>query len=365
MYACPNCQRRLVGVRHPQGVFWTCEACGGRAVTVPVLRRTHVRDYVNQVWAYARDEKGVRRRPCPACNLKMLDVPIVHGGTAHWLDVCTRCYFVWFDPREYEQAPALPASSTPEASDAELSPKAREALAVETARRIGQGPSGIEEGPPDEWWELLPAFLGLPVEEGNPVQRRPWLTWSLVGLISLVSVAAFFNLDRVVDAFGLKPSEALRYGGLTLITSFFLHAGVFHLLGNMYFLWVFGDNTEDCLGRRRYALLLLLADMAGNLLHILGDPRSSVPCIGASGGISGVIAFYALQFPHARLGLYWRFVFYFRRILMPAWFAFLLWMALQIVMACMQVSGYSSVSALAHLGGATAGFVLWWMWRKV
>jgi membrane associated rhomboid family serine protease len=117
----------------------------------------------------------------------------------------------------------------------------------------------------------------------------------------LTFIFTLSNLHQIVMQFGLVPAELWRDGGITLITSFFLHGDLFHLIGNAYFLLIFGDNVEDQLGRWRYALVVLLAALAGDLLHVAADPRDTVPCIGASGGISGVIVFYALKFPQARL----------------------------------------------------------------
>jgi membrane associated rhomboid family serine protease len=132
----------------------------------------------------------------------------------------------------------------------------------------------------------------------------------------------------------------------------------------MYFFLIFGDNVEDVLGKWRFLALLLAADLAGNLLHILGAASSTIPCVGASGGISGIIAYYALKFPHARLGFLFRFYLLFKWVHMPAYAMFILWVGLQFVGTFMQLSGFSNVSALAHLGGAVMGLVFWVLTRK-
>jgi membrane associated rhomboid family serine protease len=92
---------------------------------------------------------------------------------------------------------------------------------------------------------------------------------------------------------------------------------------------------------------------------VAGDPRGEIPCIGASGGISGIITFYALQFPHARLGLFVRY----HWVNFPAWAALVLWAALQAVGVAQQLAGFSNVSALAHMGGAALGLLAWAAWR--
>ena len=281
------------------------------------------------------------------------------------IDVCTRCQFVWFDAREYEALPALPAVPGP---DDDLPPAARQALALmelkvirDRAERDNLGAQG-----PDEWWQWIPALLGMPVEADAPaVARLPWVTWGVALAVTLASAYAFVvNPEAAIDAWGLVPAAWWRDGGLTLVTSFFIHGGVLHLVGNMYFLLLFGDNVEEVLGRWRFALLLLAATLAGHAVHILGEPRSALPCVGASGGIAGVLAYYALRFPHARIGILWRFYFLFRWVRLPAYAMFLMWLALQFMGVWAQVRGFSHVSALAHLGGAAAGGLAWVLTRR-
>ena len=195
-------------------------------------------------------------------------------------------------------------------------------------------------------------------------QRKPWTTWLLSAAIICISLLAFLNLRDVVHRFGLIPAEATRLGGLTFVTSFFLHAGIIHLVGNMYFLLAFGHAVENFLRPPRYLILIALAAFVGDLAHIALDPRSQIPCIGASGGIAGVITFYALNFPRMRLAFLMRLGFvWFRWIRLPAWFVFVLWILFQIIGTLEQRAGMSSVSSAAHLGGAAVGLLGWLLWR--
>jgi membrane associated rhomboid family serine protease len=180
----------------------------------------------------------------------------------------------------------------------------------------------------------------------------------------MVSILAFFNLDAAIDSFGFVPAQAFRYGGLTILTSFLLHGGILHLIGNLYFLLIFGDNVEDYLGWRKYLLLILAATITGDCVHLLVASGSTTPCVGASGGISGVIVFYALQFPRARLGFLVRLYWQFRWLQIPAWGALILWLLMQSFGVVMQLSGFSNVASTAHLGGSAAGLLLWLWWRK-
>ena len=143
------------------------------------------------------------------------------------------------------------------------------------------------------------------------------------------------------------------------MTSFFLHGGIFHLLGNVYFLLILGDNCEDLLGPWKYLQLLVAATIVGGLAHVMTNFGSDVPCIGASGGISGIIAYYACRHPEAKVGLLLRFYWHFHWVYIPAGIAFLLWVLLQGALSWGQVNGFTNVAAMAHLGGAAVGVGSW------
>jgi membrane associated rhomboid family serine protease len=156
---------------------------------------------------------------------------------------------------------------------------------------------------------------------------------------------------------GFIPAQWHRYGGLTLITSFFLHSGWPHLVVNMYFLVVFGDNVEDRLGAGGFILLLLAGHGVGMLAHACFEPNPHIPCVGASAGISAVLAFYAVAFPRVRLGFIFWFRWVVRWVSMPAILALVIYSGLQILGAWLQISGIGSVSYLGHLGGLLVGLV--------
>ena len=372
MFTCPNCRSTLTRTWGAKGLFWTCSQCGGRAVGIPVLRATLGNDRVNTLWSRTFSAPGDSGKSCPICSRPMAPVIMGLPDQALELDVCKRCEFVWFDATEYEAIPPPPPKPREpgDVDEKELPQAAREALALYKVQRIAEEAraQGDNDPLPDEGWKTVPALFGLPVEmESNPLTRSPWVTLSVALLIAVISALAFNDLTNAVQRFGLIPAEAWRYGGITFLTSFFLHGGIWHLVSNLYFLIIFGEHVEDYLGRWRWLLLVGLAAVAGDLLHILIDPRTTLPSIGASGGISGLIAFYALKFPHARLGILMRFGFIFipRYIQFPAWCAFGLWLLLQFWGAHDQIAGFGRVSALAHLGGTAVGVALWWAWRKI
>ena len=360
---CPRCKVPLKEVQTSGGVFYGCDVCGGRAVTIELLRKRFTPETINPLWLHAMQGEGRVGLPCPSCRQPMIGVALPDQGEIS-VDVCQRCHFVWFDAHEVETL----VPRQPEPVVAELPQKAREMLAIAEVERLSKQAEGpdLDSAAPEESWKQIAAFLGMPVEFDAPEeQRRPWATWLLSGAIICASLLAFSNLREVVQRFGLIPAEATRLNGLTFVTSFFLHAGIIHLAGNMYFLLAFGHAVENFLRPLRYLALIALAAFIGDLAHIALDPRSQTPCIGASGGLAGVITFYALNFPRVRLAflMRWGFV-WFRWIRLPAWFVFVLWILFQIIGTLEQKAGMSSVSSAAHLGGAAMGVVAWVVWRK-
>jgi membrane associated rhomboid family serine protease len=293
----------------------------------------------------------------------MAEIPVEDGSSTFVLDICRACQTVWFDPHEYESLhPRDEAPPPPMPSLRDLPVEARERIVARQMEdiRTRAYAQQDESDRPADGWKWIVALLGLPVEmDGEPRTRTPWVIGGAAVAIAVVSLLAFTNLQDVVDSFGLVPTDPWRHGGVTLLTSFLLHGGIAHLLGNLYFLLVFGDNVEDALGHARTALLLVLASLAGDALHVLADAGSTDPCIGASGGISGLVAYYALRYPKMRLGFMWRILFFFRWFSMPAYVWFALWTVLQCFGAWSQVQGFSNVSALAHLGGASVGLAFW------
>jgi membrane associated rhomboid family serine protease len=356
MPTCPNCATPLNTIRQREGLFYRCPTCEGRAITMPQIRRVAGDRFVTSLLRQINANSFFGNRPCPFCGQRMrqfnsADPPLE-------LDACKPCGAVWFDPQEFETVPEGAVESPNE-----LNQRAAEAFARYRIEQMKE--RGVTDSEPDADWKAIPAFFGFPVEAGaEALSCRPWLTWGLSVIIAIVSISAFFNLKSVVETYGFVPAEPWRLGGLTWITSFFLHGGILHLVGNLYFLLIFGDNVEDFLGRTRYALLILAATLAGDIVHWLVAFNSTTPSIGASGGISGIIVFYALKLPQARLGFLFRYYWRFQWVQMPAWVALVLWLLMQTFGVFMQLSGFSNVAATAHLGGAAVGFALWMTWKK-
>ena len=189
----------------------------------------------------------------------------------------------------------------------------------------------------------------------------------LVELSQGARIEGFFQTWAVIPAeysvrTDLPPTQPFPFWA-TMFTAMFMHGGWLHLAGNMLYLWIFGDNVEDAMGRSRFLLFYLLCGVAASAAHILVEPASEIPSLGASGAISGVLAAYLVMFPARRVR-----VLLIRMITtMPAWIVIGFWVVLQFVNGIGQLAQTEQtggVAYAAHVGGFVAGIALVWLFRK-
>ena len=203
----------------------------------------------------------------------------------------------------------------------------------------------------------------IPLRDANPSSRTPWVTFLIIGL----NILAFLyevalpeaRLEQLIFTMGMVPARvtvfpaepAITFGDafLPLFSSMFLHGGWLHLIGNMWFLWIFGDNIEDRLGHLRYLLFYLVCGLGAGVAHTLFNLNSTVPTIGASGAVAGVLGGYLLLYPHARV-----------LTLIPALFLYMVELPAYIVLALWFVIQLFSGTASLGARDASAGGVAWW-----
>ena len=214
----------------------------------------------------------------------------------------------------------------------------------------------------------------IPLRDDNPSSIAPVVT---IGLIVGCVLVFLWQLSggpqqqmRITYAFGLVPAVLLRQAELpadvtvvppvlTLLTSMFMHGGWMHLIGNMLYLWIFGDNVEDSMGHGRFVVFYVLCGIAAALAQALPDPSSTVPMVGASGAISGVLGAYLLLYPHARVLVVIPFGFFLQTMRIPAGIVLLLWFGLQLLSNMFAGAGANGgVAFRAHIGGFVAGMLL-------
>ncbi|RMH48295.1 MAG: rhomboid family intramembrane serine protease [Alphaproteobacteria bacterium] len=205
-----------------------------------------------------------------------------------------------------------------------------------------------------------------PIRDHNPSRRTPLVTWALIAanILVFLSYWPLFSDERALAAFfndwALVPA-ALFYGeGETyrIFTSMFMHGGLMHLAGNMLFLWIFGDNLEDVLGHVGFLLFYLASGVAAALSQALIDPTSTIPMVGASGAIAGVMGGYLLLFPRARVDVLIIFVVFVQVIPLPAWMMLGFWFGMQVLSGTLAPPDMGGVAYWAHAGGFIAGAVL-------
>jgi membrane associated rhomboid family serine protease len=203
-----------------------------------------------------------------------------------------------------------------------------------------------------------------PLKDTEPSYSKPVVTFILI----VINVLAFlfetsldpYNRNAFIATYGMIPDE---FTWRTLLTSMFLHGGWMHLLGNMWFLWIFGDNVEDILGHGKFLLFYLACGAAAGLAQVLIDPSSRVPTVGASGAIAGVMGAYIVKFPHSRILSLVTIIFFFTTVEVPAWLMLIYWFFIQLFQGIGTI-GYSHISQgggvayMAHVGGFVAGAVL-------
>lgn len=230
-----------------------------------------------------------------------------------------------------------------------------------------------------------------PIRDDNPQILVPYATYGIIAINALVWVlvqglGAATPLAASVCRLGLIPGEFLDLvpvgtqiqvgpqsicvlGGTptwhTPITSMFMHGGWFHILGNMWFLWIFGNNVEDAMGSVRFVIFYLLCGLAAAALQIISDPDSTIPMVGASGAIGGVMGAYILLYPRVHVHMLIFLGFFVTTVAVPAVLMLGYWLAIQLLSGiASQATPGGGVAFWAHVGGFVAGAILVFVFRN-
>ncbi len=291
---------------------------------------------------------------CPRCDGAFETLEYARG-TALYIDRCKSCRGIWLDAGELKRIRAVTAQrrrltlESPPPADAQLRDLAG------TGRILEGGGSS----PGVYLFQLLTA---LPVEVDAPRQRFPWVTLGLI--LSCVAVFLYQLLgvtdqEAFIQAWAFVPERvAGGKGQVGLWSHMFLHGGLWHLLGNMYFLWLFGDNVEDRLNRFLFLAFYVACGLGAAGLHgaLTGD--GWVPTLGASGAVSGVMGAYLLLYPRRKMYQ----VLWFFQFKVSAGFYLFFWLFLQLVYGSFGVAG---VAWWAHVGGFGLGAGLLWLLSRL
>jgi|SRR5215831_15050501 len=213
----------------------------------------------------------------------------------------------------------------------------------------------------------------IPLRDENPSRTAPGITRALIALNCAFFIYELMlgpNLTGFIETWGMVPArlsadlaghgEPITAPLLTFVTSMFLHGGWMHLIGNMWFLWIFGDNIEDRLGHFGYLIFYLASGVVAASIQYFSAPHSRAPTIGASGAIAGVLGAYAVAFPGARVVTLVPFFPFFQVVALPALVVLGFWFVIQFFSGALSLGmrATGGVAWWAHIGGFAFGFIV-------
>lgn len=207
----------------------------------------------------------------------------------------------------------------------------------------------------------------IPIRDQIPTRRVPVVNYLLIVANVIVFILMWLagsDQEAMVWQFALIPSQVtagLDMGDITRVfTSMFMHGGIAHIAGNMLYLWIFGDNVEDAMGHGKYLLFYLFGGVIASLAHILTNPGSQIPTVGASGAIAAVLGAYLVLYPQSRVQTIIPLGYFMRITLLPASIVLGLWFVLQLFSGFLSLGGpdVGGVAFWAHIGGFVTGVVL-------
>ncbi len=358
MFKCPDCCEQLSRASDGDRIYWLCPHEHGRAITFSALKHELDPSFLKDLWQRVRSGSFPKDRPCPACRKPMFCVS-TQSSSSIVLDVCQVCTFVWLDYGELEQLPPNTKAKKP------LSSEGRLAICKLQSTIIADSKLNT----PDSPWKYVPALFGLPVRfHESTFERKPALITFTCAILAFIFSALAFFYPHIIESTALAPIKHRLWNlwlGRTLFQFTFVPVvpgNWWFLMSNLYFFIMFGNEVEEFLGRWKYTGLLLLSLSLGSFLHLMTYGGGAEFLVATGGAVAGVLTFYGLLLPHARLGFLLRVVF----VPFPAWLGLVMWALLQIFGA-----SYFSFEAeeakmiyTCNLGGALGGFLYWILHHK-
>lgn len=365
MYVCSECSLKLRPTEREGRRFYVCPNCLGRLIGFGQVRYFIGERGAGELWR-ASEHIEATGRPCPSCSRPLRPILSHHKKLNFEVDVCRICHILWLDQGE----DAHLYSSAEIRKKVHMEPhelqEYAQAVAGLASERYKEPDSLISTSGPNEIWKWIPGLLGLPIEiDERRLRIQPVTLWLVLIFILAVFVRSLGpgSLERLISSYAFIPDEAYRHFGFTWISSFFLHGGFLHMLGNFYYLLIFSDDVEDDLqSSMKFLGLLFGAHWAGLLLHMVATGNGKIPLLGASAGVFGVLAYYVMRFPQTRIGLFYIFLFkaYWLRFSAKWLVLFKVLMEVALTSVMWKKTG-GGVAHAAHVGGALFGFVIGYM----
>mgnify|MGYP001319335355 FL=1 len=208
-----------------------------------------------------------------------------------------------------------------------------------------------------------------PYKDDNPRILFPFVTYTIIGINSLVFIYQYFILPPdllgpIISTYALTPADPSVF---TVFTSMFMHGGLMHIIFNMWFLWIFGDNIESVLGHKRFVLFYLLCGVGAALLQIQINTGSQIPMVGASGAIAGVLGAYLIRFPRATVHVLVILIIFITFIRVPAMVVIGFWFLSNLTagLGTLGIEETGGTAWFAHLGGFVSGVVLNQIFKQI
>ncbi len=366
---CPKCLSDMTELEHQGVTIDVCPGCRGIWLDPGELAQLRgasedlpaAPDNIASGTRYLQTSTYI----CPRCQ-GGFDTFEYAPGTGLYIDRCKNCRGIYLDAGELKKIHTITGRrrllglESPSESDRALRETMRRERARHRAPTSGGDPGRSSSGAGVYFFQLL---TGMPVEVDSKRARFPAVTVTLIVINALVFL---FQLLAVQDAYHFYWTYAFvpeRFfhggldGGLGLFTSMFLHGGWLHILGNMYFLWVFGDNVEDRLNRGLFVVFYLFCGIAATLIHGVMTNHPEIPTLGASGAISGIMGAYLVLYPRRRMYQ----IIFFMQFRVSVAFYLLFWLGLQILYTSMGMGG---VAWFAHIGGFAVGALGIWLLKQ-
>ena len=212
----------------------------------------------------------------------------------------------------------------------------------------------------------------IPIRDQIKTRRAPIVNYLLIAanvVVFILQMSAGGNQQALVSEFALIPSnftDGISLGDVRdIFTSMFMHAGLIHLFGNMLYLWIFGDNVEDAMGHFNYLVFYLLGGTAASAAHILLNPSSQLPTVGASGAIGAALGAYLVLYPQSRVATFIPLGFFFTLRLLPAAVVLIMWFILQLFsgVLSLRMEDVGGTAFWAHIGGFVFGVAIGLLFR--
>ncbi len=363
---CPDCQILMTPFSCQNVVIDKCDACDGiwfDHQEFGIFKRTLDAHDLSKIESIDKPvvADAICISECPRCREVLVDIDYNYNSGIK-INKCVKCRGLWLPI--YQTLNLIELAKISQAIGPDVRGIAKESLVhheqmirAKAAAKIGKQLNQNVPRMHYYWMRYLPFIL--PLYDENP---RGIFPLASIGLIS-INFVVFLSMTlsdtqtaEIYKSYALQAGEVFQLQSLhTLFTSVFMHAGFLHLLGNMFFLWTFGDNIEEKLGTSKYLLFFLFTGLVAGVSQVSVNPESMVPILGASGAVSGIMGAYVVLFPHVNIKtLVLGYIVDF-----PTWCYLGLWFGLQLLWAAIDSgSDGGGVGWFAHIGGFMCGFAI-------